>query len=103
MIIGNQPTHLQSFRNFFEITFDLILSRTREDTVRCIVSSLTDDSNKELAEELIKAEPVTMDESYCSEQEDEDHHEWQPDPIDADPGKRDPTPQPRMAARSYRC
>ena len=61
--------------------------RTREDTVRCIVSSLTDDSNKELAEELIKAEPVTMDESYCSEQEDEDHQEWQPDPIDADPGK----------------
>ncbi|XP_022094921.1 anaphase-promoting complex subunit 2-like [Acanthaster planci] len=62
--------------------------RTREDTVRCIVSSLTDDSNKELAEELIKAEPVTMDESYCSEQEDEDHQDWQPDPIDADPGRK---------------
>ncbi|XP_038045964.1 anaphase-promoting complex subunit 2-like isoform X2 [Patiria miniata] len=61
--------------------------RTREDTVRCIVSSLTDDSNKELAEELIKAEPVTMDESYCSEQEDEDHQDWQPDPIDADPAR----------------
>ena len=27
-----------------------------------------------------------MDESYCSEQEDEEHQEWQPDPIDADPG-----------------
>ncbi|XP_033643493.1 anaphase-promoting complex subunit 2-like isoform X2 [Asterias rubens] len=61
--------------------------RTREDTVRCIVSSLTDDSNKELAEELIKAEPVTMDESYCSEQEDESQYEWQPDPIDADPAR----------------
>ena len=27
-----------------------------------------------------------MDESYCSEQEDESQYEWQPDPIDADPG-----------------
>ncbi|XP_033110113.1 anaphase-promoting complex subunit 2-like [Anneissia japonica] len=60
--------------------------RSREDTVRCIVSSLTDDSSSDLAEELIKAEPLQMDESYMSEEEEEDPSNWQPDPIDADPG-----------------
>ncbi|XP_072014527.1 anaphase-promoting complex subunit 2-like [Amphiura filiformis] len=59
--------------------------RTRDDTVRCIVSSLTDDSNRELAEELVKAEPLHMDESYSSEHEEEKPEEWLPDPIDADP------------------
>ncbi len=61
--------------------------RTRDDTVRCIVSSLTDDSNRELAEELVKAEPLHMDESYSSEHEEEKPEEWLPDPIDADPSK----------------
>ena len=65
----------------------LLANRTRDDTVRCIVSSLTDDSNRELAEELVKAEPLHMDESYSSEHEEEKPEEWLPDPIDADPSR----------------
>ncbi|XP_077986811.1 anaphase-promoting complex subunit 2-like [Glandiceps talaboti] len=61
--------------------------RTREDTVRCIVSSLTDESSSELADELIKGEPLLMDENYYSDEENGDPETWQPDPIDADPAK----------------
>nr|XP_006818421.1 PREDICTED: anaphase-promoting complex subunit 2-like [Saccoglossus kowalevskii] len=61
--------------------------RTREDTVRCIVSSLTDDGSSELADELVKGEPLLMDENYYSDEENGDPETWQPDPIDADPAK----------------
>ncbi|XP_070531907.1 anaphase-promoting complex subunit 2-like [Ptychodera flava] len=61
--------------------------RTRDDTVRCIVSSLTDDSSSDLADELSKGEPLLMDENYYSDEESGDPETWQPDPIDADPAK----------------
>ncbi|KAK3727174.1 hypothetical protein QZH41_015192, partial [Actinostola sp. cb2023] len=56
--------------------------RTREDTVRCIVTSLTDDSSTELAEELMHGEPHPIDEPGASESE-EEAEDWMPDPVDA--------------------
>lgn len=58
--------------------------RSRDDTVRCIVSSLTDDGNNELLDELFKAQPTALDESCHSDDNDE---MWVPDPVDAYPGK----------------
>ncbi|RUS84864.1 hypothetical protein EGW08_007405, partial [Elysia chlorotica] len=62
--------------------------RSREDTVRCIVASLTDDSNNELVSELENTKPP------CTAVEDADEEDgslnpswedWNPDPVDADP------------------
>eukprot|EP00057_Strongylocentrotus_purpuratus_P008203 XP_011662677.1 PREDICTED: anaphase-promoting complex subunit 2 isoform X1 [Strongylocentrotus purpuratus] len=61
--------------------------RTREDTVRCIVSSLTDDSSNELADELVKAQPVNVEEGAATGTEEANPFDWQPDPIDADPSQ----------------
>lgn len=61
--------------------------RSREDTVRCIVTSLTDDSCGELASELMKGDPLMLEDSYMSDEENEDWTKWNPDPIDADPAK----------------
>ncbi|GAB6023392.1 Anaphase-promoting complex subunit 2 [Chamberlinius hualienensis] len=60
--------------------------RTRQDTVRCIVASLTDDSSVELADEFSKGEPLVMDDSYHSD-DDENWEKWNPDPVDANPDK----------------
>ncbi|KAL5012414.1 hypothetical protein ScPMuIL_010965 [Solemya velum] len=57
--------------------------RSRDDTVRCIVSSLTDDGNNELLDELFKAQPTALDESCHS---DDNEEMWVPDPVDAYPG-----------------
>ena len=68
--------------------------RTREDTVRCIVQSLIDDSANELAEELMKNEGLCLDDSYIADDlNDPDELEstwetWTPDPIDADPSSK---------------
>lgn len=60
--------------------------RTREDTVRCVVSDLLDDSPSELADELVKGESLQLDD--CSgDEENEDWDKWMPDPVDADPAK----------------
>ncbi|KAI5615658.1 anaphase-promoting complex subunit 2 [Silurus asotus] len=58
--------------------------RTREDTVRQIVASLTGDTEgcSELASELSRADPVTL-ETQDSEDEGSDPEEWTPDPTDA--------------------
>ncbi|XP_062844719.1 anaphase-promoting complex subunit 2 [Trichomycterus rosablanca] len=58
--------------------------RTREDTVRQIVASLTGDAEgcSELANELSRADPVTL-ETQDSEDEGSDPEEWTPDPTDA--------------------
>lgn len=62
----------------------LLLDRTREDTVRQIVASLTGDTEgcSELASELSRADPVTL-ETQDSEDEGSDPEEWTPDPTDA--------------------
>lgn len=58
--------------------------RSREDTVRCVVSGLLDDSPSDLADELVKGESLQLEESSVDE-EDEDWEKWTPDPVDADP------------------
>lgn len=61
-----------------------VVARTREDTVRQIVGSLTGDAEgcTDLANELSRADPVTL-ETQDSEDEGSDPEEWTPDPIDA--------------------
>ncbi|XP_076619947.1 anaphase promoting complex subunit morula [Colletes latitarsis] len=60
--------------------------RTREDTVRCVVSDLLDDSPSDLADELVKGESLQLDD--CSgDEENENWDKWMPDPVDADPAK----------------
>ncbi|CAG9565257.1 unnamed protein product [Danaus chrysippus] len=56
--------------------------RNREDTVRSVVSSLTEEgAGSELAEELVK---FAVDNDNENDKE-EDWDEWEPDPVDADP------------------
>ncbi|XP_062517010.1 anaphase-promoting complex subunit 2-like [Corticium candelabrum] len=59
--------------------------KRREDTVRCIVSNLTDDSGNELSDELLHSDPRLIEESDASDYEDAEN--WVPDPVDADPEK----------------
>ena len=54
--------------------------------MRCIVSSLTEEGSSELSDELIKGQPLVLDESYHSDDDNEDWESWQPDPVDADAG-----------------
>lgn len=63
-------------------------SRTRDDTVRCIVSSLTDEGNSDLADELAKSNPLNIHEGQGADdgEEEGDPFKWEPDPVDADPG-----------------
>ncbi|CAH3109944.1 unnamed protein product [Porites lobata] len=61
--------------------------RTREDTVRCIVTSLTDENSTELAEELMRADPRAIEELGNCDSEDDDDDNWMPAPSDADPEK----------------
>ncbi|XP_074113852.1 anaphase promoting complex subunit morula [Cotesia typhae] len=60
--------------------------RSRSDTVRCVVSGLLDDFPSDLADELVKGEPLQLDDGSADE-ESEDWEKWMPDPVDADPAK----------------
>jgi anaphase-promoting complex subunit 2 len=57
--------------------------KQREDTVRCIVSNLTDNSNHDLSNELLHSCPMPIEESDDSDYDDAEN--WVPDPVDADP------------------
>jgi len=65
--------------------------RQREDTVRCIVQSLTDESSgSELAAELMASnDQGDVDEwsDGTADAPDADWQNWMPDPVDADPAK----------------
>ncbi|XP_066466867.1 anaphase-promoting complex subunit 2 [Tiliqua scincoides] len=65
--------------------------RTREDTVRQIVAGLTGDAegsgDLDLANELSKADPVTLENGQESDDDVSEPEDWVPDPVDADPGK----------------
>ncbi|KAF2885750.1 hypothetical protein ILUMI_20423 [Ignelater luminosus] len=61
--------------------------RSREDTVRCVVSSLTEEGPNDLAEELVKGDAVHVDENTPSDEESENWESWVPDPVDVDPRK----------------
>ena len=62
--------------------------RNRDDTVRSIVSSLIEDSNSELLDELVKTQPGPLDDSYTSDDQTDNWQIWQPDPVDAIPGEQ---------------
>ena len=72
---------------FNTVTSHVCGARNRDDTVRSIVSSLIEDSNSELLDELVKTQPVPLDDSYASDDQTEDWQSWQPDPVDAIPGE----------------
>ncbi|KAI4470816.1 anaphase-promoting complex subunit 2 [Holotrichia oblita] len=61
--------------------------RSRDDTVRCVVSSLTEEGPSDLADELIKGEALQTDENTPSDDEEINWENWLPDPVDADPNK----------------
>uniref|UniRef100_K3X5T3 Anaphase-promoting complex subunit 2 n=1 Tax=Globisporangium ultimum (strain ATCC 200006 / CBS 805.95 / DAOM BR144) TaxID=431595 RepID=K3X5T3_GLOUD len=62
--------------------------RKRKDTVRCIVSSLTDDQNGDLFEELRRNNMrLIQQDDDSDDDEDISSDDWEPDPIEADPTK----------------
>lgn len=67
----------------------LAAGRTREDTVRQIVAGLTGDAegSGDLANELSKADPVTLENGQESDDDISEPGDWVPDPVDADPGE----------------
>lgn len=65
--------------------------RSREDTVRCVVSSLTEEGPNDLAEELIRGDAVQIDENSPIDEEDENWNTWTPDPVEANPTKTIPS------------
>ncbi|KAG7175880.1 Anaphase-promoting complex subunit 2-like [Homarus americanus] len=58
--------------------------RGREDTVRYIVTSLTDESCSELSEELLVAAPLVLDDSHSDDDNMDFWETWTPDPRTAD-------------------
>ncbi|KAJ9575582.1 hypothetical protein L9F63_007516, partial [Diploptera punctata] len=61
--------------------------RWRDDTVRCVVSSLTEEGPSELADELVRGEALQLDEGTPSDDDMTNWETWNPDPVDADPSK----------------
>ncbi|KAG9510352.1 Anaphase-promoting complex subunit 2, partial [Fragariocoptes setiger] len=55
--------------------------KSREDTVRCIITALTDKEHSELNKEMIKSSSQVSDEN-CDGSSSDDWQTWQPDPID---------------------
>lgn len=70
--------------------------RIREDTIKCIITCLTDkESGPDLAEELFKADSNYPKENESEDGSDTDDEEWQPDPIDAN---KDPSSKSERTA-----
>ena len=63
------------------MNFDVF--RTRKDTVRCIVMSLTDEGTSELADELVKGGTLQLDQCNLDDCKPSNWREWTPDPVDA--------------------
>lgn len=64
--------------------------RGREDTVRCVVNGLLDESNtSELADELVKGDGMMKpsSDSCFLKNDTESWEQWLPDPVDADPSE----------------
>ena len=72
--------------------FNFVKKRNREDTVKCIVSNLIDESSSDLMEEFCKE--IQSDEATYGDSNAVSNFElnknwrlWQPDPVDANPGE----------------
>lgn len=63
------------------------LRKGRTDTVRCVVTSLIEESPSDLSEELARSEAIKAEETERNLDELNNWESWNPDPIDADPEK----------------
>lgn len=58
--------------------------RSRPDTVRCVVTGLTEEGCSDLSEELAKSENVKAKDNINEKLEQTDWENWNPDPVNAD-------------------
>lgn len=66
------------------------LRKGRQDTVRCVITSLIEESPSDLSEELARSEAIKAEENERNRDEMNGWESWSPDPIDADPEKHSP-------------
>ena len=67
------------------------LRKGRNDTVRCVITSLIEESPSDLSEELARSESIKAEENERNRDEMNGWENWNPDPIDAtDPEKHSP-------------
>ncbi|KAG5679053.1 hypothetical protein PVAND_008650 [Polypedilum vanderplanki] len=59
------------------------LRKCRQDTVRCVVTSLIEETPSDLAEELARSEAIKAEENERNKDEMNNWQEWSPDPVDA--------------------
>lgn len=63
------------------------LRKGRQDTVRCVITSLIEETPSDLSEELARSEAIKAEETERNQDEMNNWEIWNPDPIDADPEK----------------
>lgn len=63
------------------------LRKGRQDTVRCVITSLIEETPSDLSEELARSEAIKAEEAERNKDEMNNWESWSPDPIDADPDK----------------
>ena len=62
--------------------------RSRDDTVHCIVTNLTEEGAADLSDELSACKKITLNDVITSAEDDMENWEtWMPDPIEVVPGK----------------
>ena len=66
------------------------LRKGRQDTVRCVITSLIEETPSDLSEELARSEAINAEEAERKQDEMNNWESWSPDPIDADPEKHSP-------------
>lgn len=66
------------------------LRKGRQDTVRCVITSLIEETPSDLSEELARSEAIKAEENERNQDEMNHWESWNPDPIDADPEKHSP-------------
>lgn len=60
--------------------------RSRKDTVRCVMTTLTEEGHY-LTDELVRNENVLDEDDVCEEESMVEWAKWTPDPVDANPCK----------------
>ncbi|XP_025201146.1 anaphase-promoting complex subunit 2 [Melanaphis sacchari] len=60
--------------------------RSRKDTVRCVMTTLTEEGHY-LTDELVRNENVLDEDDVCEEESMAEWAKWMPDPVDANPSK----------------
>lgn len=66
------------------------LRKGRQDTVRCVITSLIEETPSDLSEELARSETIKAEETERNQDEMNNWESWNPDPIDADTEKHSP-------------